>query len=119
MKLIFIISLILFSNFCNAQRLYYGGSAGIGLVEGYHADTKEMKFGANDLYISVPLGYAFVKDNKSTGLLLETQEQGTLSGTFTLSALAGLKIDISEHSGIHLLAGYADDILYTKAPFQL
>ena len=119
MKLLITCCLLFLCVLCNSQRLYYGGSGGLVLVNGYNAASKEMKFGANDYYISAPVGWAFSKEGNAVGFLLESQVQGTLSGSFTLSASGGLKLDISQHVGIHLLTGYADDILYMPKPFQV
>lgn len=119
MKKILYIAVLLLSITCQAQRFYYGGSGGTGIVKAYNADTKETTYGANDLFISATAGWAFVKDSKDYGWLLETQMQGTISGSITLTAMAGGKIDFTEHCGLHMLAGYADDVVYTNKPFQL
>lgn len=100
MKRIHSFTLLLFISIAANAQFYYG--AGFGL-----ACTKQ---GADPLLFS-NAGYAL-----NNTFLGEVSLQGSLSGTIAPSAMVGLKKDLSEASGIHLLAGIADDLDYNIKP---
>lgn len=107
MKLI--LPLLLLSTCVNAQ-LYYGGSIGAGI--GKSLDRGKIKHGINDLYLSVPVGYA------AGGFIAEVQPQITASNNESISLMAGVRTQ-GENIGIHLLGGYTDQLAFRLKPFAV
>lgn len=103
MKQLIIIALFLITISAQSQ-IYYGASLGTVLSQGYDGVKKQERFGITDIYFGAPVGYNIPVN--SFGVLVEVEPAIDLSMTITLSAMAGAKIDFSEHSGMHLLAGY-------------
>lgn len=95
--------------FASAQ-LYYGGSVGIGL--GKSLDRGKIKHGINDLYLSVPVGYA------AGSFIAEVQPQITASNNESISLMAGVRTQ-GENIGIHLLGGYTDQLAFRLKPFSV
>lgn len=93
----------------NAQ-IYYGGSVGLGL--GKSLDRGKIKHGINDLYLSVPVGYA------AGSFIAEIQPQITASNNESISLMAGVRTQ-GENVGIHLLGGYTDQLAFRLKPFAV
>ncbi|MEP7317184.1 MAG: hypothetical protein ABI921_00530 [Panacibacter sp.] len=85
------------------SQLYYGTAGGV----------KISKQQGQDLLISVPIGYAF-----NSNMLIETQLHSTLGGTIAPTLMAGYKLDITEHAGLHFLVGVADDLVIDPKQFK-
>ena len=91
------------------SQIYYGADFGPMLSKGYDGVNKETKYGITDIFFGVPVGYNIKLQH--AGILIEMEPAMDLSFTTIFTAQAGTKIDFSEHSGIHLLAGYGYDNL--------
>lgn len=106
MKLI--LPILLLSTCLNAQ-LYYGGSIGIGYGKYYNGKVKQ---GINDLYLSVPVGYA------AGSFIAEIQPQITASNNESISLMAGVRTQ-GENAGVHFLGGYTDQLAFRLKPFTV
>lgn len=109
MKLI--LPLLILSTCVNAQ-LYYGASIGVGVGKYYNGKTKQHGTGINDLYLSVPVGYA------SGSFIAELQPQITASNNESISLMAGIRTQ-GDNIGIHFLGGYTDALAFRMNPFTV
>jgi hypothetical protein len=94
------------------SQLYYGGSIGVGFGKYYNGKTKQFGTGINDLYLSVPVGYA------AGWFIAEVQPQITASNNESLSALIGIRTQ-GENAGLHILGGYTDQLAFRMKPFTV
>lgn len=95
--------------FCLNAQVYYGASVGVGIGKYYNG---KVKHGINDLYLSVPVGYA------THNVLIELQPQITASNNESISLMAGYRIS-GDNIGIHLLGGCTDQLAFRMKPFSM
>lgn len=111
LKLMLVLLLLALTSGVNAQ-LYYGASIGVGVGKYYNGKTHKTGTGINDLYLSVPVGYA------SGSFIAELQPQITASNNESISLMAGVRTQ-SENIGIHFLGGYTDQLAFRMKPFTV
>ncbi len=95
------------------SQFYYGGNVGVTIEKSYDVKNDKIRNGINDLYLCVPLGYT------TNNLLFEISPECTMSMIPSIAGSVGGKVDFSEHCGIHLLAGYKDEMAVTMKPLSV
>jgi len=111
-KILLIISVVCLKEMATSQ-YYYGGNVGVTIEKSYDYKAKKERHGINDLYLSIPLGYA------TKYMLFDITPSCTMSMIPSITGSIGGKIDFGEHSGLHLLAGYRDEMAVTMKPLAI
>lgn len=110
-KLVTLFLLLSLSSASKAQDgIHIGAKFGIACERYYSQVTKAETWKPSSFIVGFPVTY------EQNNFLLEWQ--GAYSGSIIMNFTAGYSIPVSETVRLQLLAGAADNIMISKAPFQ-